>query len=187
MRFRGAVLALVAGSLVAPVGLTAQDRWDEAEARISRLPLSEFFDLPATVRAAFESSGCLIPQAWGSEDAHNVISGSFAAAGQTDWAALCSVGGSSSVVVVWGGEVSCPSPVAPASSDRAYLQAMGVDGILFSRGIAAVRPDPTNWSFPATLGAGVIEHDALSDAFFEKGATAYYCRSGEWLEFTSDE
>lgn len=180
------LLLLLVGGCLATVHVEAQDAWTEAESRIARLAPSRFVDVPEAVRAELERLGCRIPQSWGGDEPHNVISGSFAAAGQTDWAALCSVRDASSVVVVWGGEHRCPSPVSAPAPDAAYLQDTGVDGILFSRGISAVRPKPGYWSFPSDLAPQSVEHDAVSDAFFEKGATAYYCRDGRWLRVTSD-
>lgn len=169
------------------LALLQQEReWDRAAAEIIRLSPSAFPELPPEVAAAAEQAGCTIPQAWGETGPHNVISGMFAAPGQTDWAVLCSRDGASSVMIIWGGRVTCPSPIRRALPDRSFLQVIEPDGILFSRGIARVRPDPRFWTFPAGFDPDSLTHDAVSDAFYEKGTAAYYCREGEWIELGSN-
>ena len=163
----------------------AQTVWDVAAERITRLAPSTFVDLPPGASAALEDDGCTIPQAWGDNEPHNVVAGEFGAPGQTDWAVLCSKDGSSSIVVVWGGPVSCPSPIASPLADQSFLQNTGLDGILFSRGVSGIRADPRYWNFPDGLES--LTHAAISDAFYEKGATAYYCERGVWLELTTGD
>ena len=162
---------------------TRQTKWDAAAAEIVRIPPDAFAEVPPRVRSFLTGFGCAIPQAWGTDRPHNVVSGSFAQRGQTDWAALCSSDGSSAVHIVWGGDASCPTPIAPPVADKAFLQDTGIDGILYSRGISRVRPDPRYWTAPQPFTLASSDHDAISDAFYEKGATAYYCQDGLWLEF----
>ena len=163
----------------------AQTDWDVAAERIMRLAPSTFRELPRHAAVGLEAEGCSVPQAWGENEPHNVVIGSFGAPGQTDWAVLCSQEGNSSIVVIWGGRVSCPSPIAPPLADRSFLQNTGLDGILFSRGIASIRLDPRYWAYPEGLLPDSLNHAAISDSFYEKGATAYYCEGGVWLEFTT--
>ena len=132
--------------------------------------------------------GCAIPQAWGNPDPHNIVRGNFADPSQTDWAALCSRGGESELVVIWGGPASCPTPLAQVP-DRNYLQNVGTDGILFSRGIGAAASNLLSqfWTYAGQGEPPPLVHDALTDAFYEKGGIAYYCHEGRWIEFTTDE
>jgi hypothetical protein len=51
-----------------------------------RLRPSAFPNLPSAVRDELEHRGCAIPQPFGENRPRNVVSGSFIAAGQTDWA-----------------------------------------------------------------------------------------------------
>lgn len=179
----GADLRTTAEPSVPESSTVTETPWAVAESRIVRLPPAAFPDLPADAAAALASLGCAIPQAWGSAGPHNVVSGTFATADQTDWAALCSVEGLSAIVILWGGSETCPTPITPPMRDGRFLQNTGVDGIMFSRGISAIRPDLRFWSVPAGFPTDSLTHDAISDAFFEKGATAYYCHRGAWLEF----
>lgn len=186
--FRAFVVgSLTAGSLLAGFDRSpavAQVQWARAESLIVRLSPAEFPDVPDTVRSWLVELGCAIPQAWGDQGLHNIVSGRFASPEQTDWAALCSRDGTSEVVVIWGGPATCPTPLA-RHPDRNFLQNVGVDGILFSRGIGVVPADPLSryWTHSGDARPGLV-HEALSDAFYEKGATAYYCHEGRWLEFT---
>ncbi len=163
----------------------AQSVWDIAEGKIERLVPDAFPQLPDDVRATLEHEGCRVPQAWGEDEPHNVVNGSFAVTGQTDWAVLCSVNGRSSILVFWGGAATCPSPLAASLPDRSFLQQTGVDGILFSRGIAAITLRERYWPIDESLPDGPT-HDAITDAFYEKGATAYYCKDGTWLTFATN-
>lgn len=86
--------------------------WDEAAASIRHLAPSVFTEAPAAVRNHLIEDGCTVPQAYNDSTRHNVISGEFAAPGQIDWAALCTRGDSAGIVIVWGGPVRCPSPIA---------------------------------------------------------------------------
>ena len=178
------VLSLCA---LAPAPAHGQTEWDLAAENVDRLAPAVFFELPSHVLASLERDGCTVPQAWGEDIPHNVVGGSFAAPDQNDWAVLCSVGQSSSIVVFWGGPVSCPSPVAASLPDRSFLQGLGADGILFSRGISTVQPDPRYWEVLDGPFPDTFTHSAISDAFYEKGATAYYCQGGRWLKFTSGD
>src|SRR5688572_21225806 len=76
-------------------------KFDEAERRIVRLPASAFPELPRHLAAELERRGCTIPQESYTKKRNNVIQGEFARPGQKDWAALCSSGGSSSILVFW--------------------------------------------------------------------------------------
>ena len=179
------LFAVAAVSTMVSQPMTAQTKWDAAAANIVRVLPDAFTEVPPSVRSALNRLGCSIPQAWGTDRRHNVVSGSFAQRAQTDWAALCSSDGSSAVQIVWGGEAFCPTPITPPMEDRTFLQDTGIDGILFSRGISRVRPDRRFWTVPAGFTPDSADHDAISDAFYEQGATAYDCRAGSWLEFES--
>ena len=167
-------------------------RFDEAEKHIVRLSPMEFEEVPLGIREIYTQMGCTIPQTpWSSK--HNIVSGEFAAPGQTDWAALCSREEISMIVVLWGGPAHCPA-IREARHDRHYLQTgvkPSVDGhdigIIFSRYISAQPP-----RIPALfkMDEGLPDkraHDAINDYFLDTGGTAIYCHEGRWIEFgTSD-
>ena len=81
-------------------------KFDEAERRIVRLQPTAFPELPANVVRELKNRGCTIPQTAYTKEPHNVIKGGFAKSGQTDWAVLCSVQGSTHLVVFWNGSAA---------------------------------------------------------------------------------
>lgn len=102
----------------------------------------------------------------------NVVSGAFTRKGQVDWAALCSTGGVSSIVIVWGGAARCAS-VIEQKEDRANLQTISADGTIgYSRVLAAV---PTMGRF------------AIKDGFEGKGSMIHFCRKGGWVALKGED
>lgn len=153
---------------------------------VVRLSPMEFEYVPLPVRKQLTEMGCTIPQVSSNIHGgyvgrkHNIVSGQFATPEQTDWAAICSRNGRSSVVVLWGGSVNCRSAVTAASRDSSME---------FDRLVLRLLP----WRkglYNSDAEAGVPKtrtHDALNYAFLGKAAVAYYCHEGEWLRFiTSD-
>src|SRR5260370_32674995 len=63
----------------------------------------EYRNIPKDVRALLQQRHCQLPEVK-TYDGHpfNVVSGHFARADQTDWAALCIVNDRARVVVLWG-------------------------------------------------------------------------------------
>ena len=178
------MLLLLFGTTSASVH--TQDHWSVAADEIVRLAPTVFEKVPPAIRKALSDQGCSIPQTWGNDRPHNVVSGEFAAQGQTDWAALCSRHARSTIVVFWGGPARCP-PLTVSRPDRTFLQYTGpADGILFSRGLSPV-PASALARYPVSdERPDELSHDAISDGFLDKGATAYYCHDGRWSEFVVD-
>jgi len=147
-------------------------RWTRAEREIVQLPLSAFPELPAAfVR---ELAGCTVPQTYATSRPHNVIHGTFASPQQLDWAVLCSRGGESVIRIWWGGPVHCPRELQPASN-KGYLQGIGDGKIGFSRYLGTTEEASNTVK---------LEHDAIEDAFAEKGSTIWMCRAGKWISFS---
>ena len=164
----------------------AQDRWDVAAGKIVRLSPMVFENVPPDIRKAFADQGCSIPQThtfWGIERPHNIVSGEYSAPVQTDWAALCSRHAHSTIVVLWGGPVQCPSMVEVERRDRSGLQGMGPYGIVFSRLLSTTPVSITALYEMDTGLPAKRSHDAIGDAFLDKAATAHYCHEGRWIEF----
>jgi hypothetical protein len=162
-----------------------EDPWDVAARQIGRFPPSRFSEVPAAFARELESLGCTIPQSALMPAQrlapHNVIHGSFGAQGQTDWAALCSRGGQSTILVHWGGAAQCPRELA-AAPDRGFLQGVGEVGIVFSRAIAS-RDTYTDYADSAITNVK-LEHDGIDDAFQGKASTVWFCRGGKWLQLS---
>ena len=159
-----------------------------AERRIVRLPPSAFPSLPGTVAKELQRRGCTIPQEGISKRLSNVISGQFARPGQTDWAVLCSVNGSSSILVFWNGTATDVAEVA-RREDRIYLQSLIGNEIAFSRSISAVGSDVILTHYKAYGGTTPppLDHQGIDDAFLEKASSVQYFYKGKWLELTGSD
>lgn len=176
LTYFAATIILFAGQLV------DANEWDEATHAIKRLAPNEFHTLPSHIRKQLTTKGCTIPQYLGNTAPHNVIKGEFEKPGQKDWAVLCSRNYSSSILIFWGGQVSCPSEIL-SSPDRSWLQNTG-EGIGYSRVIATVDLKfifkhivPNEESSPAP-----ITHQGINQSFVGKGSTVQYCVQGKWIE-----
>ena len=181
------VVALAILSIAPSFGQLPDDlkrKFDEAERRIVRLQPAAFPDLPGNVVRELQRRGCTIPQEAYTKKPHNVIKGQFAKPGQTDWAVLCSVGGSSSILVFWNGSEKNPADLAKME-DRNYLQGITTDEIRYSRGIRAAGGDFIIRHYKAYGGPTPppIDHDGIDDAYIEKASVTHYYEHGKWLRF----
>lgn len=172
-------------AIPAATDTVSEDRWTRAARGITRLSPTAFPELPQAFRTELEQLGCMIPQSEYSGGRGNVIHGSFGATGQDDWAVLCSRGGTSVILLSWGGPTQCPRELRPAE-DKHFLQGLGGGRIGFSRGI---RPTQTYHVYPGDDTAAVdrdvqLEHDGIDDAFEGKASTVMFCRNGKWISFS---
>lgn len=159
-----------------------------AERQIVRLPPVAFPMLPVAIARALQSRGCTIPQEMFSKMPNNVIKGQFSKRGQTDWAVLCSVSGTSSILVFRNGSVRNPAELA-GSEDKNYLQGLGDGKIGFSRGIRSVGKDFILQHYQAYGGPmpPPIDHQGINDAFLEKASVVRYFFDGMWLQLTGSD
>jgi len=123
-----------------------------------RLPPAAFRELPGGLVRELQKLGCTIPQASGATQPHNVIRGEFAKPGKTDWAALCSKDGASTVLVFWNGRRRNPGRIA---------RAQDVDS--FTRQITAIAPKNIEKQPP-------IDHQGIGD-----GSVIHYYFRGHWV------
>ena len=182
MRWSGiCILLWLCGAL----GLSAQtpEAWEAAARTIRRLPPDSFPQLPPAIRSALEARGCTVPQSFTSEPPHNVVAGSFAHAGQQDWAVLCSRQDSSSVMIFWGGAKAGPPTEFTRAADAGFLQGIGEGRIGYSRLLTAASPAQMREYAAAFDGAlpKRLDHDGVEDAFAEKGSVVSYLDAGRWL------
>lgn len=166
---------------IAP-GPRPDDDWSRAERAIVRLPASAFPHAPAAVRDSLDALGCLVPQSGERDAPHNLIRGNLAAPDQTDWAALCSRGGESAVVVFWGGPERCDD-VLPPTPDHDWLQGVGRGQIAYSQIIGTADPDAIRRMAAAFDGPTPppMDHQGLNIAFAGKASSIRYCYQGQWL------
>jgi hypothetical protein len=182
------VLAALCGLL--PGCAAAQDQaadFETAARAASRLSPTAFSGLPAPVAAALVEARCAIPQYRfdGDSLANNLLPGQFAAAGQLDYAALCSRDGHTALIVIWGG----PSHCASNTKDAADVDAMtgAGEGVFFSRRIESLTPQRAR-DFVWLAGAGLqqLDHDGIVHSSGEYQTSILYCRRGEWIEIEPD-
>jgi hypothetical protein len=180
------LISLLLSCVVPTTCVYGQDKWDVADANVTRLSPEVFSRLPKPIMRYLKVRHCTIPQVWYESKPHNVIRGMFAKPHQYDWAVLCSRNKVSTILVFWGGSTRNPAKIASAP-DKGYLQRVGGEeygGIGFSRVITAVdrkyvldhyreyggpRPPP-------------IDHQGIDDGYEEKASVVLYYYRRRWLE-----
>jgi hypothetical protein len=182
MRFAAVFMALFATPLFSESTEEMAKRFAESEKRIVRLPPSAFRELPANLVRELQRRRCTVPQSVQTKKPHNVIKGSFAKQGQTDWAVLCSARGVSSILVFWGGSETKPAVLAP-SEDGGYLQGTSATDIGYSRQILPVGKRWIMVHYRAYGGPKPppIRHQGIDDAFVEKASCTLYFHAGKWI------
>jgi hypothetical protein len=161
---------------VAAYLFTNEDPLDRAARALKRLPASAFPELPAAF--AWESLS------------RNVITGSFARRGQTDWAVLCSRAGVTRILVFWGSPSTCPRELEFGEEKQEFEEIAGGQPEYLrwivrydSAGIAGI---PV-YGLEAEVMAARTEvfagrgHDGIGDVFDEKGSSTWYCMNGRWI------
>lgn len=149
--------------------------------RIRLLPIASFPDLPAAIVEQLSRRRCMIPQSFEAEGPENVIHGSFRAAGTDDWAALCSVDGSTTLYVFLSGQFDAPVALR-SQPDTAWLGAEPGASIFGSGWGIAVRSASTLRATRQMHAAAVFDHDGIEDARLERSATVRYWQDGKWLD-----
>ena len=169
---------------------TNEDPQEHAASKIRRLGPSAFPGLPAAFARELDSLGCTVPQSFFDTLPHNVIKGSFARRGQTDWAAICSRRGATGILIFWGGPSECPRDLSPGQEkweveDFAGGRPFYVRFIVRkdSAGIANIpvyglEEETVSARKEALSGRG---HDGIEDIWEEKGSTVWYCTGGRWV------
>ena len=177
------IIAVLTSVSLAPHGKDAGDKLHVPYPNIERLTPVAFPQLPKNLMKNLQARGCTIPQAGFKPKPNNVISGDFAKRGQTDWAALCSRGGESSILVFWGGSVKSPAELAKAPDD-AYWLGNDRDGFHYYRHIMVADRDYILAHYREYGRGGFIppiNHDGIDDGFLEKGSAVYYFHRDKWL------
>jgi hypothetical protein len=148
---------------------------------IRRLPVSTFPDLPQPVVGELSRRGCLIPQTYEAHGPENVIRGSFERAGSTDWAVLCSVHGTVSLLVFFSDAPGSPVTLASASETSRLSLRPGWNELGFDWGIDAASPERVR---QAQSGLSprppCLDHDAIADSAIEQKTVYRHFAKGSW-------
>jgi hypothetical protein len=156
---------------------------------IRRLPVSSFPELPSGIEEVLNRRGCAIPQSYAAHHPENVIHASLAHAGSSDWAVLCSVDGTVSLLVFFDGAFAQSSgqspgkPVVLASAPETQrLQPHDSSGVLgFNWGIDPASPQQVH---DAQIGLehppGRLDHDALADSVVEHRTIYHFYAKNAW-------
>jgi hypothetical protein len=147
---------------------------------IRRLPVSSFPQLPEAVQLELNRRGCLIPQTYEAHAPENVVEASLVRAGSKDWAVLCSVKGTVSLLVFFADRAQ---PVVLASAQETErLQEHGTAGVLgFDWGIDAATPKQVH-----EAQAGMpnppprLDHDALAETVIDQTTVYDFYTGGAW-------
>lgn len=173
-------LAVVAVLLLVSSSACAQT---SPPASIARLGLDAFPTVPPPVRAALEGRGCRVPQSYGDRQPHNVIEGSFTAAGRREWAVLCSVRDTSTVLIVSGAGVVVDS--LERGEDAEWIEHMPDLGPVYARRLKRVSPDQLRAAPRDPEGPNAprrADHDAIKLVYDGKGSSTLYKSAGRWRQ-----
>jgi hypothetical protein len=155
--------------------------WAEHERKIVRLPPAAFRQLPPGVARVLRIRKCTVPQPALSKTPSNVIRGEFFAKGEPGWAVLCSVNGSTTLLVFRNDRDERPEAMN-TSEDAGFLQGLGGDKVGYSRQITAVDRRYILRHYRAYGGPEPpIDHQGIDDAFLEKASVILYRYRGKWM------
>jgi hypothetical protein len=148
---------------------------------IHRLPPSSFPDLPAPIADVVNQRGCLIPQTYEAHRPENVVEASLERTGSQDWALLCSVKGSVSLLVFFASALERPVVLATAPETE-RLQMHDPSRVLgFNWGIDPASPEQVH---EAQIGIArrpaAPDHDALADSMVDRKTIYRFYSKGKW-------
>ena len=159
-----------------------------AGSSFAQAPLSPtaFPELPKNIVGDLQRRHCKIPQLL-HEKKVNVIKGEFAKRGQTDWAALCEVGRTTSILIYWNGSEINPARIGQQDDAARYeITEEGKENI---RVISAVgrREIMTHYSHSPGPKPPPIDHQGIDDAFVGKASSIAYFYNGKWIGLSGSD
>jgi hypothetical protein len=148
---------------------------------IHHLPPSSFPDLPEPIANLLTQRGCFIPQTYEAHRPENVVHASLERPGSQDWALLCSVNGTVSLLVFFSSAPERPMILASAPETE-RLQVHIADRTLgFNWGIDPASPEQVH---EAQLGLPhrppPPDHDALADSTIDRKTVYHLYSKGKW-------
>jgi hypothetical protein len=156
---------------------------------IHHLPISSFPDIPAPIMVLLNRRGCTIPQTYAAHHPENVVHASLEHAGSSDWAVLCSVEGTVSLLIFFD-EDTTDSPtqadkepvVLATSPEKQRLQPHDPSGVLgFNWGIDPASPQQVHEAQISMLHRPPrVDHDALADSVVEHRTIYHFYVKSAW-------
>jgi hypothetical protein len=148
---------------------------------IRHLPVNAYPQLPPAVKERLTHRGCLIPQTYEARQPENVLHASLERHGSSDWAVLCSVNGTVSLLVFLSSRDGEPSVLASAP-ETSRLQSHGTSNVLgFNWSIDPASPEQIH---DAQLGMrhppARLDHDALSDSAVDHNTIYRFYSKDTW-------
>ncbi len=148
---------------------------------IRHLPVSSFPALPRAVQDELNRRSCMIPQTYEAHRPENVAHADFEGRGGTDWAVLCAVKGTVSLLVFFDGG-SLPPAVLASVPETERLQVHDVSGVLgFNWGIDPASPrQVAEAQYGMSPRPPVLDHDALADTIVEHKTVYHFYAENAW-------
>ena len=150
------------------------------------LPPASFTEVPAAIRSDLQKRHCLIPQTYEAHSPENVIHGAFREKGSSDWAALCSQNGTTTLLIYWDGSATKPAEMA-AQLDTDTADPHNETNLLgYARGIDPATPKSISETI-VNKPYGPFDHDGIRDAHIEKSSVIHYFKGGTWMTLAATE
>src|ERR1017187_2979595 len=149
---------------------------------IRHLPVSSFPNLPDDLAVLLNRRGCLIPQTYEAHRPENVIHASFERPGSSDWAVLCSVRGTVSLLVFFPSDPARLLTLS-AAPETERLQAHDSSGVLgFNWGIDPASPEQVRQAQSGLLHRPApVDHDALADSLADQHTVYHFYLKNVWI------
>jgi len=149
---------------------------------IRHLPVSSFPELPAAVVDLLNRRGCLIPQTYQAHRPENVVHASFERPGSSDWAVLCSVQGTVSLLVFFSANPAQPEQLASMPETKRLQSHPSSDALGFNWGIDPASPQNIR---DAQIGLAPrpakLDHDALADSVIDHKTVYHFYAKTTWI------
>jgi hypothetical protein len=147
---------------------------------IHQLPPSSFPALPRAVQDELNKRGCMIPQTYESHRPENVIHANLQGLGRDDWAMLCAVRGTVSLLVFFDGNLQAAVLAQAPVTER--LQTHDVTGVLgFNWAIDPATPKQVaEAQHGMSPRPAVLDHDALADTIVEHKTIYHFYAKSAW-------
>ena len=152
---------------------------------IRHLPVSSFPALPEGVAGVLNRRGCTIPQTYQARRPENVVHASLEHAGSSDWAVLCSVEGTVSLLVFFDGSGETreqQAMVLVTAHEKERLQAHPGSLVLgFNWGIDPASPQQVHDAQNGMAKRPAwVDHDSLADSVVYQGTVYHFYSKSAW-------